>query len=231
MICRTNLFRQATQLSSSSRQPIAAVLTSSSSSTITPRAGAAFFTTSTSKHNAAPTAPLEAAKAADVPDLTPLTTGSIETTSETGNLSSCVAGTVLNGLNYTKGKTDPVALEDSEYPSWLWDCLSVQKKVASAADAEAGDEFSKSKKQRRLAIRRQRAEEAKMLQSGNLEALAPKVPLGKQSINLAGGSSEEGGGGGLKEAVFAAEKREELRKALRKDRKAKIKESNFLKTM
>jgi len=29
----------------------------------------------------------------------------------------------------------------------------------------------------------------------------------------------------------AADKREELRKALRKDRKAKIKESNYLKTM
>jgi len=32
-------------------------------------------------------------------------------------------------------------------------------------------------------------------------------------------------------ALFAAAKREELRKALRQDRKAKIKESNYLKTM
>jgi large subunit ribosomal protein L54 len=56
-------------------------------------------------------------------------------------LSSCPAGTTLNGLNYFKGKTDPVALPDEAYPSWLWKCLEVQKKDDAAADADAGDEF------------------------------------------------------------------------------------------
>lgn len=62
--------------------------------------------------------------------------------------------------------------------------------------------------------------------SGNLEALVPKVPLPKQSINLPDGADK-----GVEGAILAAEKREELRKALRKERKAKIKESNYLKTM
>lgn len=55
--------------------------------------------------------------------------------------SICQAGTPLNGLNYIKGKTDPVALADEEYPEWLWDCLEVQKKDSDAAEDDAGDEF------------------------------------------------------------------------------------------
>jgi large subunit ribosomal protein L54 len=55
--------------------------------------------------------------------------------------SICQAGTPLNGLNYIKGKTDPVALADEEYPEWLWDCLDVQKKVSDAAEDDAGDAF------------------------------------------------------------------------------------------
>jgi large subunit ribosomal protein L54 len=33
------------------------------------------------------------------------------------------AGTVLKGLGYLKNKDPPVALEDHEYPSWLWSLL------------------------------------------------------------------------------------------------------------
>lgn len=55
--------------------------------------------------------------------------------------SSCPAGTVLNGLNYFKGKTDPVALPDEQYPDWLWDCLTFKAKTEEGADANAGDEF------------------------------------------------------------------------------------------
>lgn len=61
---------------------------------------------------------------------------------------------------------------------------------------------------------------------GNLEALAPKIPLQHQSINLPG---EEGQG--VDHNIEAAEKREELKKAMRQERKAKIKESNYLKSM
>ena len=62
-------------------------------------------------------------------------------------MSSCPEGTVLVGLNYTKGKTDPVAMRDEDYPEWLWRCLDVMKKADSDADADAGDEFCKPRLQ------------------------------------------------------------------------------------
>ncbi|KAI0013434.1 mitochondrial ribosomal protein L37-domain-containing protein [Xylariaceae sp. FL0662B] len=141
-------------------------------------------------------------------------------------LSSCPEGTILAGLNYFKNRTDPIALADDAYPAWLWDCLKVMKKADDAADDDAGDEYSKSKKQRRLAAKKQRAHEAKLLAEGNLEALAPKVPLPHQTINLP--ANEDGS---VKGAIEAQAAREELRKAMRKERKAKIKESNYLKSM
>ncbi|KAK8088929.1 mitochondrial 54S ribosomal protein YmL37 [Apiospora hydei] len=146
--------------------------------------------------------------------------------SEEAALSACPAGTVLTGLNYFKNQTDPVALADDKYPEWLWRCLDVQKKTDDATADDAADEFSKSKKQRRLAAKRQRALEARLMAEGNLEALAPKIPLQQQSINMPG--NEDGTAEG---AVAAAAAREELRKAMRKERKAKIKESNYLKSM
>ncbi|KAI1760388.1 mitochondrial ribosomal protein L37-domain-containing protein [Hypoxylon sp. FL1150] len=141
-------------------------------------------------------------------------------------LSACPEGTVLAGLNYFKNQTDPVALPDDAYPTWLWKCLEVQKKADDGADEDAGDEFSKSKKQRRLAAKRQRALEARLLAEGNIEALAPKIPLQHQSINLP--ANEEGTTAGVLAAQAA---REQLRKSMRKERKAKIKESNYLKSM
>lgn len=56
-------------------------------------------------------------------------------------LSSCPAGTVLNGLNYFKGGQDPVAKADDEYPAWLWPCLDVQKKASDESAEDLGDEF------------------------------------------------------------------------------------------
>ncbi|KAF3056016.1 hypothetical protein GL218_07240 [Daldinia childiae] len=147
-------------------------------------------------------------------------------TEEKPALSACPEGTVLTGLNFFKNRTDPVALADDAYPVWLWKCLEVQKKADEEADDDAGDEFSKSKKQRRLAAKRQRSMEARLLAEGNLEALAPKIPLQHQSINLP--ANEEGTTEG---AVAAQQAREDLRKAMRKERRAKIKETNYLKSM
>ncbi|KAI5861871.1 putative NADH-ubiquinone oxidoreductase 12 kDa subunit, mitochondrial [Durotheca rogersii] len=141
-------------------------------------------------------------------------------------ISSCPEGTILTGLNYLKNQTDPVALADSAYPSWLWRCLDVVKRADDNVDEDAGDEFSKSKKQRRLAAKKQRIEEARLMASGNLDALAPKIPLHHQSINLP--ANEEGT---VEGAISAAAAREDLRRAMRKDRRAKIKESNYLKSM
>jgi large subunit ribosomal protein L54 len=44
------------------------------------------------------------------------------------------AGERLKGLNIYKGKDDPVAMEDSEYPDWLWGVLREIK----GADASTG---------------------------------------------------------------------------------------------
>ncbi|CAK7264533.1 hypothetical protein SEPCBS119000_001045 [Sporothrix epigloea] len=139
-------------------------------------------------------------------------------------LSTCPEGTVLLGLNYTKGKTDPVALRDEEYPSWLWNCLDVMKKSSTEENADVGDEFSKSKKQRRMALKRQREMEANILASGDLSALAPKIPLQHQSLNLTDSGAET-------DTMAAAARRKELRVALRKERRAKIKENNYLRSM
>lgn len=85
---------------------------------------------------------------------------------------------------------------------------------------------AKSKKQRRLALKRKRVQEARLLASGDLEALVPKIPLQKQTINLPGAEP-----GNVGQAVAAVDKREELRRAMRKERRAGIKESNYLKAM
>ncbi|KAF1942634.1 hypothetical protein EJ02DRAFT_402218 [Clathrospora elynae] len=131
--------------------------------------------------------------------------------------SSIPAGQPLKGLNFLKNNTDPVALADDEYPSWLWTILDRQEKKA---DAGAGDLFSKSKKQRRLAAKRLRKEQAM-----NPEMLIPKVPIYEQTIDLPAGD------GSLQGAVQAADAREELTKAMRNKRRETIKEANFLKAM
>ncbi|KAI1202055.1 mitochondrial ribosomal protein L37-domain-containing protein [Nemania serpens] len=160
----------------------------------------------------------------DPPLSTPLADG--QDAGAEDRLSTCIEGTVLSGLNYFKNHQDPVALADSAYPEWLWRCLDVQKKADEGETDEAGDEFSKSKKQRRAAAKRQRSLEAKLLAEGNLEALAPKIPLHHQTINLPANDA-----GTTEGAVAAVDAREELRRSMRRERKAKIKESNYLKSM
>jgi large subunit ribosomal protein L54 len=54
--------------------------------------------------------------------------------------SICPAGTVLSGLNYFKGKEDPVALPDEAYPEWLWKCLELPPKPEADTTATA-EEF------------------------------------------------------------------------------------------
>lgn len=68
--------------------------------------------------------------------------------------------------------------------------------------------------------------EAALLASGDPEALFPKIPIQKQSIDLP--SNEKGT---LEGGLEAVEKREELRKAMRSERRAVIKEGNYLKSV
>lgn len=103
-------------------------------------------------------------------------------------------------------------------PSGLFPCVTDRRTLPHFT--------AKSKKQRRIAAKRQRALEAQVLATGNLEALAPKIPIQQQSINLPGSPD-----GSIEDALNAVDKREDLRKAMRKERKAKIKEANYLKSM
>ncbi|CAK7220265.1 hypothetical protein SBRCBS47491_004129 [Sporothrix bragantina] len=212
--CRTVLLRRTLALASRAceSRPLFNI-SSSVSSTLR----SSPFSTSPASRNASPTAPKEA-PSQDAAAASP------EADAAPAAISSCPEGTVLQGLNYIKGKTDPVALRDEEYPAWLWDCLDVMKKADAEEEADAGDEFSKSKKQRRMALKRQRELEAKVLATGDLTALAPKIALQHQSLNLTDSGAEA-------DTMAAAARRKELRVALRKERRAKIKESNYLKSM
>ena len=41
--------------------------------------------------------------------------------------SSVPKGQTLTGINFLKDGKDPVALDDTEYPDWLWDLLDEKK--------------------------------------------------------------------------------------------------------
>jgi len=55
--------------------------------------------------------------------------------------SSVPAGTVLKGLNFMKNKQDPVAMEDHEYPDWLWSVLAQKEDKAAGAGVNEADLF------------------------------------------------------------------------------------------
>ncbi|KAH6723586.1 mitochondrial ribosomal protein L37-domain-containing protein [Leptodontidium sp. 2 PMI_412] len=139
-------------------------------------------------------------------------------------VSSCPAGTPLKGLNYLKGRDDPVALAEEEYPDWLWTCLD-KKKVEGEEGGAEGDEFSKSAKLRRKAAKRARKLEAMRLAAGEAAPEA-RIPITQQSIDLPFNSE-----GTTKGALDAEGKREELRGAMRRERRKGIKEANFLRGM
>ena len=54
--------------------------------------------------------------------------------------SSIPAGQVLKGLNFLKNAQDPVALEDEEYPEWLWSALE-RKGEGEKGEGVEGDLF------------------------------------------------------------------------------------------
>jgi large subunit ribosomal protein L54 len=79
---------------------------------------------------------------------------------------------------------------------------------------------AKSKKQRRIASKAARALKTGMVGTSHVV----KVPLEEQSIDLPAGM-------GADENTQAQEAREELNEAMRKARRRRIKESNFLRGM
>ncbi|CAE6411038.1 unnamed protein product [Rhizoctonia solani] len=51
-------------------------------------------------------------------------------------ISSCPASTNLSGLTWLKGQPPVLALEDSEYPGWLWTLLDEKKPGDGTSKAE-----------------------------------------------------------------------------------------------
>ncbi|KAH8149710.1 uncharacterized protein LAJ45_06341 [Morchella importuna] len=175
-------------------------------------------------------------------------------------VSGTMAGTPLKNINYLKGKSDPVALEDSEYPEWLWSLLDKKTTVDGLEGEEVGDLYSKSKKERKIA--KKRAEKVAALQSLNSEI---RIPITEQTIDLpfttspnhpftrvvaaVGGVGENipGAKPGLSKAMrpstveiggevqVSAEEalaaRLEVKREMRKKSRAAIKEKNFLSTL
>jgi large subunit ribosomal protein L54 len=59
-----------------------------------------------------------------------------------GAPSTCLADTILPGINYLKGQSPVVALADEKYPKWLWTIL--QPKVLE--DDGPGGKFERAKR-------------------------------------------------------------------------------------
>jgi large subunit ribosomal protein L54 len=59
-------------------------------------------------------------------------------------VSSAPAGTPLAGLNYIKGKNDPEALPEEDYPPWLWQLLEKKAETKEGGPTIEGDEFCMS---------------------------------------------------------------------------------------
>ena len=142
-VCRTALLRRTLALSLPARTISQGAFAVSAPVSFFQRSSP--FSTSHASRNASPTTPKEAPSQDAAAAATAAAAGAASPDAAAdaapAALSSCPEGTVLVGLNYTKGKTDPVALRDEDYPAWLWNCLDVMKKAATEESADAGDEF------------------------------------------------------------------------------------------
>ena len=86
-----------------------------------------------------------ALRAYSAPDAAPLTPSPVKPASEAHiTRSSTLVGTKLDNINYFKNKADPVALEDSEYPAWLWKALDASKAGSAESAEEVGDLYCAS---------------------------------------------------------------------------------------
>ncbi|PGH08052.1 hypothetical protein GX51_01493 [Blastomyces parvus] len=137
-------------------------------------------------------------------------------------VSGTPAGTTLKGLNYLKNKPDVFAMEDHEYPDWLWGLLD-EANAKKTADGKA-DVAAMNKKQR---IRHERKMAA-------LAASQPrKIPLHEQAIDItpADAVPQQQSPELLEAAASSISTRTQITKSAREARRKSIKEANFLRGM
>ncbi|KAL2814962.1 mitochondrial ribosomal protein L37-domain-containing protein [Aspergillus granulosus] len=133
--------------------------------------------------------------------------------------SSCEAGKRLLGLNYFKNKPDILAMEDEEYPEWLWTLLDNPNKEAKKGGV---DPSTLNKKQRKRYEKKMAARAA---------TLPPQIPVHHQATDLTPADynrPEKTSGDLLDEAADGQEKRSQVTKSARLARRKAIREDNFL---
>ncbi|KAH8694077.1 mitochondrial ribosomal protein L37-domain-containing protein [Talaromyces proteolyticus] len=134
--------------------------------------------------------------------------------------SSCPPGTPMTGLDYIKNKPGIVALEDHDYPEWLWTLIddgSKKKKEAGGVDPSTLNKKLRKRYDKKMAA---------------LAASRPrKIPVHEQSLDITPAehnSEQNSSRDTLIEAVASLQKREEITKSARESRRKGIREANFL---
>lgn len=153
-----------------------------------------------------------------------------------GPVSSCAPGTVLSGLAVYKDRADPVALPDSEYPSWLWNILDEGTSTSaggitleSTAGMSKGEARAAQKRNLRLVRAAQRAQERLRERSALSAASAAgeghKAQVSDGIVAKPAGKAEDAAG----EASSISEEDERNKKrSLRKANRENIKAKNFV---
>ncbi|KAF3481950.1 uncharacterized protein GIQ15_04709 [Arthroderma uncinatum] len=138
-------------------------------------------------------------------------------------VSATPAGTKLEGLNYEKNKQDPIAMEDHEYPDWLWTLLDSPGKKAAAGSVDVA---SMNKKARKKHDKKMAA-----LAAGKprpIPAHEQATDITPASYNIDPSAGEAQAADNIEAATSGLAVREEITKSARNARKKAIKESNFL---
>ncbi|PWY92698.1 hypothetical protein BO70DRAFT_357836 [Aspergillus heteromorphus CBS 117.55] len=133
--------------------------------------------------------------------------------------SKLTAGTKMNGLNYFKNKPEVLALEDSEYPEWLWSLLDDTK---GKTERGGVDPNTLNKKQRKRYDKKMAARAA---------TLPPMIPVHHHATDITPASynrTEAAPEDPLQAASESIEKRTEITRSARKERRKAIREDNFL---
>ncbi|KKZ66759.1 hypothetical protein EMCG_07591 [[Emmonsia] crescens] len=137
-------------------------------------------------------------------------------------MSGTPAGTKLKGLNYIKNKPEVFAMEDHEYPDWLWGLLD---EVNSRSKADGGLDVTAMNKKQRIRHERKMAARA---------ASQPrKIPLHEQAVDItpANAVPQAQSPEFLEAAASSVNTRSQITKSAREARRKSIKEANFLRGM
>ncbi|KAK2806977.1 hypothetical protein FQN51_005780 [Onygenales sp. PD_10] len=135
-------------------------------------------------------------------------------------LSGTPAGTKLKGLNYMKNKPEVFALEDHEYPDWLWGLLDDAK---AKGKGDGGVDVSTMNKKQRLRHEKKMAAKA--------AAEPRKIPLHEQAIDITSADAVAQSSEPLHLATDSINSRSEITKSARVARRKGIQEANFLSGM